>query len=82
MPEAEACGKLPRACPPGHRRNALFEHPCSAATTAYLMPVILSLPPTRFPMSLSLYDVSVPAFLRGFANLTEILKKGEAFAVE
>jgi hypothetical protein len=33
-------------------------------------------------MSLSLYDVSVPAFLRGFANLTEILKKGEAFADE
>ncbi len=33
-------------------------------------------------MSLSLYDVSVPAFLRGFANLTEILKKAEAFADE
>jgi uncharacterized protein len=33
-------------------------------------------------MSLSLYDVSVPAFLRGFANLTEILKKGESFADE
>jgi hypothetical protein len=33
-------------------------------------------------MSLSLYDVSVPAFLRGFANLTDILKKGEAFADE
>jgi hypothetical protein len=33
-------------------------------------------------MSLSLYDISVPAFLRGFANLTEILKKGEAFADE
>ncbi|AYD03234.1 DUF1993 domain-containing protein [Neorhizobium sp. NCHU2750] len=33
-------------------------------------------------MSLSLYDISVPAFLRGFASLTEILKKGEAFADE
>ena len=33
-------------------------------------------------MSLSLYDVSVPAFLRGFANLTGILKKAEAFADE
>lgn len=33
-------------------------------------------------MSLSLYDVSVPAFMRGFANLTEILKKAEAFADE
>jgi hypothetical protein len=33
-------------------------------------------------MSLSLYDVTVPAFLRGFANLTDILKKGEAFADE
>ncbi len=33
-------------------------------------------------MSLSLYDVSVPAFLRGFANLSEILKKAEAFATE
>jgi hypothetical protein len=33
-------------------------------------------------MSLSLFDVSVPVFLRGFANLTEILKKAEAFADE
>ncbi len=33
-------------------------------------------------MSLTLYDVSIPAFLRGFANLTEILRKGEAFADE
>jgi hypothetical protein len=33
-------------------------------------------------MSLSLYDVSVPAFLRGFANLSEILKKAQAFAEE
>ncbi|KQQ38612.1 hypothetical protein ASG19_06150 [Rhizobium sp. Leaf306] len=33
-------------------------------------------------MSLSLYDVSVPAFIRGFANLSEILKKAEAFADE
>jgi hypothetical protein len=31
---------------------------------------------------MSLYDVSVPAFIRGFSNLTEILKKGEAFANE
>ncbi|RCS24590.1 DUF1993 domain-containing protein [Phyllobacterium salinisoli] len=33
-------------------------------------------------MPLSLYDVTVPAFLRGFANLTEILEKGRAFADE
>ncbi|KXF79483.1 hypothetical protein ATN84_01990 [Paramesorhizobium deserti] len=33
-------------------------------------------------MSLSLYDVSVPVFLRAFANLTEILEKGRAFADE
>jgi uncharacterized protein len=33
-------------------------------------------------MSLSLYDITVPVFLRNFANLTEILKKGEAFADE
>lgn len=33
-------------------------------------------------MSLSLYDVSVPVFLRAFSNLTEILKKAEAFADE
>lgn len=33
-------------------------------------------------MSLSLYDISVPVFLRNFANLTEILQKGEAFADE
>jgi len=31
-------------------------------------------------MSLSLYDITVPVFLRAFGNLTEILKKGEAFA--
>ncbi len=33
-------------------------------------------------MSLSLYDVSIPVFLRTFQNLSEILKKGEAFADE
>lgn len=33
-------------------------------------------------MSLSLYDVSIPVFLRAFQNLSEILKKGEAFADE
>jgi hypothetical protein len=33
-------------------------------------------------MSLSLYDVSIPLFLRAFQNLSEILKKGEAFAEE
>lgn len=33
-------------------------------------------------MSLTLYDVSVPLFLRAFANLTEILEKGRAFAAE
>lgn len=33
-------------------------------------------------MSLTLYDISVPVFLRGFSNLAEILKKGEAFADE
>ncbi|PRD42967.1 DUF1993 domain-containing protein [Phyllobacterium phragmitis] len=31
-------------------------------------------------MSLSLYDVTVPVFLRSFANLSEILEKGRAFA--
>lgn len=33
-------------------------------------------------MSLSLYDITVPVFIRAFGNLTEILKKGEAFADE
>ncbi|RWX76553.1 DUF1993 domain-containing protein [Neorhizobium lilium] len=33
-------------------------------------------------MSLTLYDISVPVFLRALGNLTEILKKGEAFADE
>jgi hypothetical protein len=33
-------------------------------------------------MSLTLYDVTVPVFIRAFGNLTEILKKGEAFADE
>ncbi len=33
-------------------------------------------------MSLSLYDISIPVFLRAFQNLSEILKKGEAFADE
>lgn len=33
-------------------------------------------------MSLSLYDVSIPVFLRTFQNLSDILKKGEAFADE
>lgn len=33
-------------------------------------------------MSLSLYDVSIPVFLRAFQNLSDILKKGEAFADE
>lgn len=33
-------------------------------------------------MSLSLYDVSVPVFLRAFGNLSEILKTGRAFADE
>ncbi|KKX32039.1 DUF1993 domain-containing protein [Rhizobium sp. LC145] len=33
-------------------------------------------------MSLSLYDVSIPVFIRAFGNLSEILKKGEAFADE
>ena len=33
-------------------------------------------------MSLSLYEITIPVFLRGFANLSEILKKGEAFADE
>lgn len=31
-------------------------------------------------MSLSLYDVTVPVFLRAFANLSEILEKGRTFA--
>ena len=33
-------------------------------------------------MSLSLYDVSIPAFVRGFANLSAILEKGRAYADE
>ncbi|TDK35713.1 DUF1993 domain-containing protein [Rhizobium deserti] len=33
-------------------------------------------------MSLSLHDVTVPAFLRALDNLSEILRKGEAFADE
>lgn len=33
-------------------------------------------------MSIQLYDVTVPAFLRGLANLDAVLKKGEAFAAE
>jgi hypothetical protein len=33
-------------------------------------------------MSLTLYDISVPVFLRALSNLDEILKKGEAFADE
>jgi hypothetical protein len=33
-------------------------------------------------MSLSLYDISIPVFLRAFQNLSGILKKGEAFADE
>jgi hypothetical protein len=33
-------------------------------------------------MSLTLYDVSVPAFLRGFANLSRNLDKGRAYAAE
>lgn len=33
-------------------------------------------------MPLSLYDVSIPVFLRAFQNLSDILKKGEAFADE
>ena len=30
----------------------------------------------------SLYDVTIPAFLRGFANLSAILEKGRAYAKE
>lgn len=33
-------------------------------------------------MSLSLYDVSVPVFVRALRNLSEILEKGRAFADE
>ena len=33
-------------------------------------------------MSLTLYDITVPVFIRAFGNLTEILRKGEAFADE
>lgn len=33
-------------------------------------------------MSLSLYDVTIPVFIRAFGNLSEILKKAEAFANE
>ena len=33
-------------------------------------------------MSLSLYDVTVPVFIRAFANLSAILEKGRAFADE
>jgi hypothetical protein len=38
--------------------------------------------PERIAMSLSLYDVSIPAFLRGFANLSAIIEKGRAYADE
>ncbi|MDP9837896.1 hypothetical protein J2T09_002656 [Neorhizobium huautlense] len=31
-------------------------------------------------MSLSLYDITLPAFIRAFENLSAILKKGETFA--
>jgi uncharacterized protein len=33
-------------------------------------------------MALSLYDASIPMFLRGFASLSAILEKGRAFADE
>ncbi len=33
-------------------------------------------------MSLSLYDISVPVFLRAFRNLSDIIEKGRAFANE
>lgn len=33
-------------------------------------------------MSLSLYDVSIPLYLRAFNNISAFLKKGEAFADE
>lgn len=31
-------------------------------------------------MSLTMYDVSIPAFVRGFANLTHLIDKGAVFA--
>ena len=33
-------------------------------------------------MALSLYEISIPVFLRGFANLSAILEKGRAFVDE
>lgn len=33
-------------------------------------------------MSLTLYEISIPVFIRAFGNLSEILKKGEVFADE
>ena len=33
-------------------------------------------------MALSLYDASIPLFIRGFGNLSAILEKGRAFAEE
>jgi hypothetical protein len=33
-------------------------------------------------MTLSLYDASIPVFIRGFANLSAILEKGRAYADE
>jgi len=33
-------------------------------------------------MTLSLYDISIPAFVRGLTNLSDILKKGVAYANE
>ena len=33
-------------------------------------------------MSFSIYRASIPVLIRGFENLTDILKKGEAFAAE
>jgi uncharacterized protein len=33
-------------------------------------------------MPVSLYEVSIPVFIRGFTNLSAVLKKGEAYADE
>lgn len=33
-------------------------------------------------MTLSLYDISVPVYIRGLTNLSILLKKGEAYAAE
>jgi uncharacterized protein len=41
-----------------------------------------ALQPTSLNMPVSLYEISIPVFIRGLTNLAAILKKGEAYADE